>query len=123
MTDEIFEDSVCSYVFGEQVVDAVFGNAVMDLFTRLQGCERCLVRGDGVAMVYGIRSKGRKLREVVADMYAYNVVEVGSGLRDFVGEMPKEFLVDVVGKMASVREETGLERMPEATMGFWKNQE
>jgi hypothetical protein len=104
VTNGIYQDLAYLYVFGEQILDAVFCNAVMDVFTRMHGRQRYLPLGNIITMVYDQTKKGSKLREVVADMYAYRAVENGLGMKEFAEEMPKEFLVDVVVKMAGVRE-------------------
>lgn len=104
MCDDIFEDLVDLYVFGEQIHDKVFCNAVMDCITWVHGCERYLWLGDVVKTVYENTGKGSKLRDFVADMYAWNAEMDGSGLREFAGDMPQEFLVDMVVKIVECRE-------------------
>lgn len=104
MSDDIFEDLVDLYVFGEQIHDKVFCNTVMDLITCIHKMQGYLWLGDVVKQVYEKTDKGSMLKEFVADMYAWNVEMDGSGLREFAGDIPREFLVDLVVKIVECRE-------------------
>lgn len=95
-----FEGLARAYIFGEKVMHKPFCDAVMDIFIDLHVSKRKTCFEDVIPLVYDHTWEKSPLRKVLADIYAWNLED---GAEDGLGELPKEFLMDVLAAMVKVR--------------------
>lgn len=108
LTTDKFHTLAQLYIFGTNIAHREFCNAVMDEFVALHVRTQAVGLDHVVGLVYAHTGPGSPLRRLLAECYAWNL-EAEVGLGEALGELPKEFLVDVLVGVGRVRERRGEE--------------